>query len=260
MATVSIVTIAFNDVKRIERTIRSIRDQLRHPDQYIVMDGGSEDGTTDIVARYPDVITTYSSEPDEGIYDAMNKGIRVATGEWIGIVNAGDFYFPWTINTVLQFAESSDADILHGNQMVFTEYPSFSYFRHKQPSSNSEDLENKPSIFHPTCFVKKALYERIGLFDESYRVDADYEFLLRAKREGARFAYVPQTLTGFQTGGVSGGCTRFSEGYRILKEYGIPRYTSNTVKLLRCLLRKAIAFVVDIDRRVEKKRLQESKS
>ena len=89
-------------------------------------------------------------------------------------------------------------------------------------------------------------------------MDADYEFLLRAKRSGAKFQYIPRLLTGFESGGISGGCTRYSEGYKILKDYNIPRYTSNTVKLLRCLMMKAIGQVVDLDRRLERKRLQEA--
>jgi GT2 family glycosyltransferase len=190
----------------------------------------------------------------------MNKGIRATTGDWVGIVNAGDFYFPRTLELIDRLLVDSRADIAHGDQMVFTEYPSFTYFRMQKPSAATEDLETKPSIFHPTCFVRRSLYDRIGMFDASFRVDADYEFLLRSKRAGAEFLYLPYTLTGFQNGGVSGGCTRFSEGYRILRTYGIPRYTSNTIKLLRCLLLKGASRVFDLEKRVERKRLKESMS
>ena len=160
--------------------------------------------------------------------------------------------------SIAEAAQGSDADIFHGDQMVFTTYERFSWFRIQQPNPDINALEAKPSIFHPTCFVRRSLYERIGYFDTRYRVDADYEFLLRAKRSGAKFQYIPRLLTGFESGGISGGCTRYSEGYKILKDYNIPRYTSNTVKLLRCLMMKAIGQVVDLDRRLERKRLQEA--
>ncbi len=255
---ISVVTIALNDEARIARSLKAMRRQTNPADEYIVIDGLSSDGTNDIIREYSDIVTTHLSERDSGIYDAMNKGLKRCTGDWLGIVNAGDFYFPWALKTIVEAARDSDADILHGDQMVFTTYESFSWFRIQQPDPDIAALERKPSILHPTCFVRRALYERIGYFDTSYKVDADYEFLLRAKRSGARFRYIPKLLTAFESGGVSGGCTRFSEGYRILRHYGIPRYSSNTVKLLRCLLLKVLGTVIDFDNRLEQQRLREA--
>lgn len=255
---ISIVTIALNDVERIERTIASVLRQRDDLSEYHLVDGGSTDGTWEIVTSYAGAFASSTTERDDGIYDAMNKGIKRCSSPLIGIVNAGDFYFPWTLRTIAEAAQDSDADIFHGDQMVFTTYERFSWFRIQQPNPDINALETKPSIFHPTCFVRRSLYERIGYFDTRYRVDADYEFLLRAKRSGAKFQYIPRLLTGFESGGISGGCTRYSEGYKILKDYNIPRYTSNTVKLLRCLMMKAIGHVVNLEQRLERKRLQEA--
>ncbi|MBE0644912.1 MAG: glycosyltransferase [Bacteroidetes bacterium] len=255
---ISVVTIALNDCSRISRTLEGIRRQSRRPEEYCIIDGGSVDGTMGLIEKSLDIVSTVTSEKDNGIYDAMNKGIRSTSGICIGIVNAGDFYFNGTLEAVAGIMNDTDADIVHGDQMVFYSYRNFTHFRIQRPDPDIAQLESKPTIFHPTCFVRRSLYERIGLFDTRYRIDADYEFLLRAKRAGATFQYIPKLLTGFEAGGVSGGCRRFSEGYRILKEYRIPRYTSNTMKLIKCLGMSFVSRFIDIEGKLEKKRLLES--
>lgn len=223
--------------------------------EYLVIDGQSTDGTYGLVQRHP--APSYSwSEMDSGIYDAMNKGISRSTGEWIGLINAGDFYFPWTLSRVSEAVASyPEVSIIHGDQLNYEEYQRFCFFRRQKPQIGDRKLTEGPMIFHPTCFVRRSLYERIGLFDTSYRIDADYEFLLRAERADARFCYVPEMLAGYRAGGASGSCVRYSEGYNILRKYGINRYTDNTIRLLKCLALKGISRCLDMHARMEKKRL-----
>ncbi len=251
---ISVVTIALNDEMRIARTLESVRRQTRPLDEYIVVDGLSTDKTNDIIRSYSDIVTDHISEPDKGIYDAMNKGILRATGDIIGILNAGDYYYPRTIERVQQASAGCDADIYHGDQMTFTEYSDFSFYRYQKPETEIESLESGPTIYHPTCFVSKRLYKSIDMYDTSYRVNADYEFLLRAKRAGAVFMYIPYTLTGFQTGGVSGGCSRYYEAYRIIMSYDLPLWGIATCKLIRCIVYDRIGKLVRWDRLLERRR------
>ncbi len=253
----SIITVLLNAQDHLQRTIDSVYSQSVVGTQYIVIDGHSIDKSVEIIKDNASKISEWVSEPDKGIYDAMNKGLVRASNDWIGIINAGDFYFPWTLQVVSDaIQQHPGAEIIHGNQLRIEEYETFSFFRVQQPRLSSKHIRDGPNIFHPTCFVKREVYEKIGVFDPSFRVDADYEFLLRADRAGISFHYVPKLLAGFQSGGVSGGCRRFSEGYKILWQYGINRYISNTMKLLECLGIRVVAKFINLKARLERKRLK----
>ena len=255
---VSVVTVVRNGRSDIVLTMDSVGSQEYRDFEYCVVDGLSTDGTYGLVLSHK-AVTHASSEADTGIYDAMNKGILRSKGEWIGLINAGDFYFPWTLQAIRDAVrQNPDADIIHGNQLQFEEYKRFCFYRVQEPNIGKGVLRDGPSIFHPTCFVRRELYDRIGMFDTSYRIDADYEFLLRAERAGARFHYVPKLLAGYRSGGASSSCVRFSEGYKILRKYSIHRYTDNTLRLIRCLVMKGLSHVVDFEARMEKKRLEVS--
>ncbi len=252
----TIVTVVRNGQDVISMTMDSLATQTSSNYEYLIIDGRSSDGTYNLVRGHIAPSRAWS-EPDSGIYEAMNKGIYHSTGEWIGIINAGDFYFPRTLAIVSEAIKSYPvADIIHGDQLYYEEYERFCYFRRQKPRLGEMKLTEGPVLFHPTCFVRKSLYERIGLFDASYRIDADYEFLLRAELAGAHFHYVPELLAGYRAGGASGSCVRFSEGYSILRKYGLHRYTINTIRLLKCLALKCIGRCVDFHTRMERKRLR----
>lgn len=193
---VSIITVCRNADKTIARAMQSVAEQTYAPIEYIVVDGGSTDRTLDMIKCCP-VVTRWISEPDNGIADAFNKGIVLATGEWVGILNADDWYEPETAATVIGVA--GDADVVHGpvrywdgdmQKEVF--YP------------NQEALCREMTINHQSVFVRRSVYEALGGFDMSYRYAMDYELLLRIRAAGYRFYAVADTvLANMRLGGVS---------------------------------------------------------
>lgn len=201
---ISIVTPVYNE-PRIRQTLESIHSQKDITElESIVVDGGSTDETTAILDEYADQIDTLISEPDDGTYDAMNKGINCATGDLIGILNADDRYNRSDVlQTILSAFSKSDADLCYGD-LVYVD--------------DNDDVvrdwrsgEYNPRRFyfgwmppHPTVFVRREVYERYGTFDLNFRLAADYEFLLRVLLvEGVSAMYVDNTLVRMATGGQS---------------------------------------------------------
>lgn len=196
---ISIVTVCLNSEKTIGKTFDSVACQKYSNIEYIVVDGGSEDSTLDLI-KGCSAVTKWISEPDNGISDAFNKGISLASGDWIGIINADDWYEVGAIESAMRNA--SNADIIHGpvrywkgNTPVGIYYP------------NQTLLRWEMSINHPSVFVRRSVYKALGGFDPSYRYAMDYEFLLRALAAGYRFCTVTDVvLANMRTGGVSDLC------------------------------------------------------
>ncbi len=198
MYRISVITVVLNGAETIEKTIRSVLEQ-DYPDiEYIIIDGGSEDGTIDIIKKYEKRIACFVSEPDNGIYYAMNKGIERATGDIIGIINSDDWYEPGCFKTVAADFEEHDNDIVYGDLNRIGENGI-----EKRELRELKYLCLGMVLPHPTVFVKKSVYGKIGLFDTSYKIAADYDFLLRCYMAGVRFGYIPETLADFTLGGIS---------------------------------------------------------
>jgi len=214
---VTIITVVFNGAKNLEQTIISVLDQDYDNIEYIVIDGGSTDGTIDILKKYDRQLAFWTSEKDNGIYDAMNKGVKKATGAIIGIINSDDFYFPHTISKIVTAYKTGKAAIIHGNQLIIKEYGNYCCFKVSKPDLTR--IFNYPSIFHPTCFVDKQVYNKIGLFDDRLKVIADYDFLLRAVENQIDFIYIDEILTGFRTGGASGSLKGWHESFALKKKH-----------------------------------------
>jgi glycosyltransferase involved in cell wall biosynthesis len=198
---ITIITVCFNASRTVEQTLRSVLDQGFPGLEYIIIDGGSTDGTLDIVERYRDSLSVVVSEPDNGIYDAFNKGIRLATGELIGILNADDFYSPWALEKVAKaYAAHRECDVFFGKIAAIDEENQ----RWIVYSLASERwLSDRMCLSHPAVFVPKSAYGKYGLFDESYKIAGDWDFLLRLYKAGARFCPVDEVLTAFRMSGVS---------------------------------------------------------
>lgn len=203
---VSIITAVLNSVGTIERCLNSVWHQRQYVLEHIVVDGGSNDGTVDILKRHADRRPGFlhlTSEPDRGIADAFNKGIQAARGEWIGILNADDWYED---GALAKLAALMDRDvILHGRMRLHD--PSTGAHRESgtlnyDPARHFRPLESMPAQ-HPTCFVRRSVYQRVGLFNTEFRVAMDYEFLLRAHLAGVKFHYLPEVITNFTLGGAS---------------------------------------------------------
>lgn len=227
---ISIITVVFNNEKTIEDTILSIEAQT-HPDiEHIVVDGASTDGTMDVVRRHRGKIAKLVSEPDEGIFDAMNKGIRLATGEVIAFLNADDIYAD---NTVLEqvasvFSDSS-VDACYANLVYVDPVDLNKVVRFWK----SQDF--KPGLFqkgwvpaHPTFFARKKVYQQYGSYDVGLRLAADYELMLRfLEKFKVKSVYIPRVFVKMRTGGVSNNSIRNIlqqniEIYRACKKNGVP--------------------------------------
>lgn len=197
----SIITPVYNAEKTVEKTLLSVIHQPRQVElEYIVIDGGSQDHTLEIIQKYADFIDIIISEKDRGVYDAMNKGIQKATGDIIGIINADDWYNDNVFQIVEQtFADHPDTSILYS--------PIHNYFNGEYLNTFSpghlDRLPFKFTINHPSCFVRRSVYEQIGTFDLNYRFAADYDFILRTYQAGFSFHAVETPLVSYSLNGMS---------------------------------------------------------
>lgn len=203
---VSILTVVYNGAATIAHCIDSVLGQ-DYPDiEYIVVDGLSKDGTQDIVRSYGDRIARFISERDAGIYDAMNKGIQLATGDVIGILNADDFYaYPSVITDIVNTFNSGGYEGIYGD-LEYIDSNDATVVRRKWVSGTYKvgSFLNGWMPPHPTFFVKKHVYEKFGAFRLDLGSAADYELMLRfVHRERIRLGYVPRVLVKMRAGGVS---------------------------------------------------------
>lgn len=193
---ISIITVVFNDKALIEKTILSCLSQKYPNIEYIIIDGDSKDGTLAIIDKYKSRLSYFVSEQDKGIYDAMNKGIAVATGEWINFMNAGDcFYNDNVLNTI--FSTDLSADIIYGkNQCI---YPYFDRINEPLPL---ERLKYGMIFSHQSMLVKTALMKAQN-FDLSFKLSADYHFIYNAFKKGLKLKSVDTIISTVLAGGVS---------------------------------------------------------
>jgi glycosyltransferase involved in cell wall biosynthesis len=216
---VSIVTTVYNAVETIEDTILSVIDQTYKNIEYIVVDGGSTDGTLQIINRYKNKIAHIISEPDKGIADGFNKGIAIATGEWIGMINADDWYALNAVELMMQRVSDND-HVCCGNIMLI----GGNNFRQVKKSKVSW-LNLGMYIMHPTCFIKKEVYRQIGPYDTSLKIAMDFDMFLRIKTKGLKIKYVDELVAFMRTGGVSTDVIKMHrEELTVMKRY-LTRFT-----------------------------------
>lgn len=204
---VSIITATYNSVDTLERTLQSVIGQSYSNIELIIIDGGSTDGTQDLVKRYADHVAYFVSEHDNGIYDAFNKGIRQATGDIIGILNSDDVLDNYTtIEEIVHTMNVSKADVLYGDllycKQVGDDRRVVRYWKSNQFDPSSLRYGWMPP--HPTLYCKREVYERIGLYDTWFRIAADYDFMLRLfGSQQYRSVYLPRVLVHMTMGGAS---------------------------------------------------------
>lgn len=198
---VSIITIVLNGEDHIEQTILSVLNQEGIKIEYIVIDGGSNDNTLQIIEKYRNQIDVIISEPDNGIYDAINKGIRIARGSLIGLVHCGDYYTKDALSIAFSEYVRTKADIMYGDLEIIEENNNQEIRYFEKPDHLK--LREKMSIFHPATFVSNECYSKNGLYEIEYRIASDYELFLRYFINGVVFHYVPKTFSVFREGGVS---------------------------------------------------------
>jgi len=201
---ISIITPVYNDT-RVERAIKSILMQKFEGEiEIIVIDGGSTDETLNILKKYADKIDVLISEPDKGVYDAMNKGITLATGDIVGILNADDRYAgPYVLQKVCKIFLDEDVDACYGDLVYVDKRDrTVRYWKSGRYKKWKWLLGWMPP--HPTFFVKRRVYDLYGLFDLRYSIAADYELMLRFLfKYRIKVAYIPETLVLMSIGGLS---------------------------------------------------------
>lgn len=201
---ISIITIAYNSEDTIEDTILSVINQTYKNIEYIIVDGGSTDKTIEIIEKYKENIQTFISEPDKGIYDAMNKGIRLATGELIGILNSDDFYA--NKNVIKNIAEHiKENDSIYADLVYVDRKDTDKVIRYWKSGEYKKNAFLKGWMPpHPTFFLKKAIYEQYGTYNLSLKSAADYELMLRVlHKEKITTIYYPEIITKMRVGGQS---------------------------------------------------------
>lgn len=194
---ISIITVCLNSVDTIEQTIRSVLDQPYHDIEYIIIDGGSTDGTTDIIRKYEDRLSYWSSGPDRGIYDAMNKGIDKAEGGVVAFLNSDDWYEPDAIGYAAgQFADSG-IYVLSGLLYYWTDGRPTVICQHEN------DFRLTMACSHQAVFVRRELFEKYGKFNLKYAICADYDWLLKLYNENVPYTYCKKVFTNVRSGGAS---------------------------------------------------------
>ena len=213
----SIITICYNE-KQIERTCKSIVNQTWQDFEWIVVDGGSTDGTLDILNKYKDRIDILISEPDKGRYNAMNKGIKLAQGKYLNFMNGGDAFYNSTVLEKLFKDREQTADVLYGKccakenkkQSVFT-----------YPENLDVSYWFKYTLNHQASFIKKELFEKYGPYNEKYKIAADKEKFVLFYQKGCSFQYLPEIIALYDLTGISATNQKLSltETSHIEKKY-----------------------------------------
>lgn len=196
---ISIITVSYNAVDTIESTILSVINQQFNDYEYIIIDGGSSDGTLEIIKKYQDKVTCFISEPDKGIYDAMNKGILVANGNWINFMNSGDLFNDYKVlNNIFLKNIDSQTSIIYGNTLAKNSKKIIT-----PPKSINKNFFYGNTICHQSIFFNKNIFEINGLHNLSYKIIADRILLLEAALIKANFMFVDVVISIWDEEGFS---------------------------------------------------------
>ena len=210
---ISIVTISYNHLNFIEDAIKSVISQ--EGDfylEYIIIDGKSTDGTLDIIKKYSNLISTrkfpikckgidykYISEKDKGPTFALNKGLRMVTGEIIGILNSDDIYLQGVFNKVIKaFQSNPEVEIVYGDVVFIDQKKKILGIKKGKDILSMDDFENENMLVQPEVFIKASVFKKIGIFDETLAYVNDYEFWIRALKNNIKFLYIPEKIVYFR--------------------------------------------------------------
>ena len=243
---ISIVTVVFNGEQFLEETIQSVINQTYDNVEYIIIDGGSTDGTVDIVKKYEDRIDYWVSEKDTGIYDAMNKGISLCNGEIIGLVNADDYIYKNTLKVIVKTIERfqvdfayADLDIIDCNakkidtiSSIGLDHIRFKAFKHMP-------------FLHPSLFVRKEVYEELGLYSTDYKLSSDYDFSLKLENSNFIGKKIKFVTGAFRLGGHSGGIETYMENHTIALKHKhniVLVYMNTAILLMKMYFRTFLSW------------------
>lgn len=226
---ISIITTTFNSAKTVSDTIESLLKQDYTDFEHIIVDGLSSDNTLEIVSSYEDAYAgrlRIISEKDNGLYDAMNKGIKNATGDIIGILNSDDILAcPNALAIIAEKFKTQNCDAVYSDLMFMDAETMSKPIRKWISKTGNYKFGWHPP--HPTLYVKKEVYDNIGSFDLQFKIAADYDFMIRLMKSSKKLEYIPKTLVymragGVSTNGLSGYINNLKEAHRVLKKNKIP--------------------------------------
>lgn len=223
MIKLSIVTITLNNEETIEQTIKSVLNQNYTNLEYIVIDGGSTDGTLKIIDKYKDKLKYFKSSPDKGIYDAMNKGIDQASGDFIGFVNGGDYIYENTLNNINEVFSKQKSNFFFS--VADIDYvDKYNNIVGRKICRSTEQIIKRKYLEMPTnhlgMFVPLEVLKKYGLFDIRFKNRADFFLFLKLIKGGYTPLNLKKTIGAFRLGGISGGYSTFFENYKIVKLVG----------------------------------------
>ncbi len=227
---VSIITASYNSAAKIQDTINSVAAQDYPNIEYIIIDGGSVDGTLDIIKQNESKISHYLSEKDKGIYDALNKGIRIASGDIIGFLNSDDVYDNnHIVSDIVNTLTQNQADIIFGDITYHSDKEGkrkmIRYW--KSNNFNHKSLKYGWMPAHPSLYCTKEVYNSCGFYDDSFMIAADYDFMLRLFNcTNYKKIYLPQVIVNMDTGGISNNSLKnilqkSKEDYRAIRKNNI---------------------------------------
>lgn len=240
MKKVSIITTTYNDSENLRRIIRQIEAQDYENIEYIIVDGASTDNTAEVIREAEKLFgdrLKWISEKDTGIYDAINKGLNLATGDYIGMC-FDEFTAPDVVSKMVAIMEKEGTDGVHGDLYYMDGEKIVRHWHQGQGNIRSGWMPG-----HPTLYLKREVYENYGQYKTDYRISADYEFMIRILKDGkVKLSYIPEVLIKMSHGGTSTNSVgayiaSLKEGHRALKENGVSfAFITDLLRIIRVLL------------------------
>lgn len=260
---ISIITVCYNSERTIEETIKSVLSQTYDNYEYLIIDGLSKDNTLNIVKKYESKFKgklKITSEKDSGLYDAMNKGIKKATGDIIGIINSDDILAnKYVFEKIVKRFKETNCDVTYSDLVFLDEetmsIPTRNFIAH----NHSKCIGWHPP--HPTLYLKNNIYKECGCFNTKYKIAADLDFMLRIIKKGYKFEYIKEYLIKMRAGGVStnglkGYIKNLKEANLVLKNNNIKcSYFINVIRIFKTIVQRLNAIF--LKKRILKKLSEE---
>lgn len=227
---ISIITVCYNSEKTIEDTIKSVLSQDYADFEYLIIDGKSKDNTLSIINKYQDPRIKVISEKDNGLYDAMNKGIKLATGDIIGIINSDDILSNNKVFSTVINSFDNNTDIVYANVL----YMNDDFTKTVRNYISGIKTADYWCPAHPSMYVRKTIYDKLGTYNTKYSICSDYDFMVRCNVNNVRYKYVDEYFVKMRYGGTSNGLANyiknFNECYIVLKSNKIKCPLLKTIK------------------------------
>lgn len=246
---VSVITVVFNNARHIERAMESVFAQTYPNIEYIVIDGGSTDGTVDIIRQHASKLSYWHSKRDKGISDAFNMGVAASRGTYVGLVNSDDWMEPEQVASAAGELEWSGAPFVYGDLTMHRPGGELAYRVTADRNYGASIDHRMPLVNHPTCVVRRQVYETVGVFDQNWRIAMDYDWLLRTHLAGLEGVYVPDICGHMTLDGASDAIwwRGLKEVRQIAISHGTPSWRANVSfawATSRSILRRVLQRIV----------------